>query len=113
MAEFQKKENFAIIKIENAEYKVESIAGNRMICAYNDNTPSFLKQIEESKYDSNEVAKFMDFLVGIIDAALGDNACQNIFNGQCSYYDLVDLYVCIRDEVRKFDKLKADEYATL
>ena len=50
MAEFQKKENFAIIKIENAEYKVESIAGNRMICAYNDNTPSFLKQIEESKY---------------------------------------------------------------
>ena len=112
MAEFQRKENFAILKIGNTEYKVEPVAGSRIICEYNDKAPEFLDRIDKTKYDAKEVTKFMDFLAGIIDTVLGDKACQNIFNGQCSYYDLMDLYVHIRDEVRAFNKSKIKEYAT-
>lgn len=113
MAEFQKKNNLVMVKIGNKDYQIEPIAGMRMVSTYDDNAPGLLEEMEKSKYAPEQVTKFMDFVVEIIDAVLGEDSCKNIFCGQVSYYDLVDLYVHIRDEVRDFNKKKSKEYATV
>lgn len=113
MAEFQKKNNMVTVKIGNKDYQIDPIAGIRMVSMYDDNAPKLLEEMEKAKYAPEQVTKFMDFVVEIIDSVLGENSCKNIFNGQCSYYDLVDLYVCIRDAVRRFNKSKTEEYATV
>ena len=111
MKSFQKKNNMVEITIGNKDYRINPVSGLRMITAYDDNAPKLLEEIEKAKYAPEQVTKFMDFIVEIIDDVLYKDACKSIFNGQCNYYDLVDLYVYIRDEVRSFNELKVKEYA--
>lgn len=111
MREFTSVKNSIEMKLNGSVYTAEPLKILKMSAEYDEKSPDMRQEIARQKYSKESVLIFLQFMVSIIDDALGDGSVQAILGESVDYYSIMDLYVFICESFREFDKAKSKEYS--
>lgn len=108
MAQFKFKNNEVVFDIEGKEYTVPIEKAQKAMRRLGDMQEKAAKATEE------DFAYICEEIVGIIDEALGEGSCAEIFGDRIiNIYDLCDLIAYMAGEVTAFAEDKKKEYGVL